>query len=189
MKEQLHHFIIELIKGDNSLVDQYRNNENDFSYDQIEKEADIRKLEEKYIVFCDLLKNFHENYRQLFKIAINEETEYHDVREAKKYLEIGGLFINSIQNIYLNPINYKLNQLNTKVNISKARRSIHYGVASVILAIIAIILSCIFQLCTKENSEDSNVQHLEKIDILSPKIDTIMLRHNSQNAVHFRTKP
>jgi len=101
----------ELINEDNSLVVQYN---------KIQEKTKCKILKE-------LLDNFRKNYRELFKIYKNGK----GIIEAKDYLEIGRLYIDTI--------NFELNQLNVQRSIMYAWISIGVGFVSVILAILTLI--------------------------------------------------
>jgi len=151
----------ELIDGDDSLVDKYK------------KLKELRKLKCK--IWDDLLNNFQDNYKRLFKIYKSGK----GIKESGEYLTIG--------NFYINNINTELNRLNTKENIRLARVSIGFGLLSVILAIVTIVDPDAFKdfftskTPTKiESQMDSIHLSIEEIDnkiiSLMEKSDTISIK-------------
>lgn len=167
--ELVKELIKELIRGDESLIDRYTQYESNSHYN---KKDNVKQLEEEYDKFRNLLEEFQENYRQFFKIEIDKDIPRVDKKNVSKYLNIGKLYIDIIQNTYLNPINYRINQLNAEKNNNKARTSIHLGIASVILAVVGIVISFVLQDCANRSGKQTNKQLLDKADSVSVNIDT-----------------
>lgn len=165
MKEDipLQNLVAELIQGDDSLVNQYNDENDKFPCSAIDT-ANQEKLDKEYLLIQELLLRFQENYRQLFKIAIKESTSHNDKITARTYLEISELYINIIQNIYLNPINYRLNKLNNEKSIKKANWSIYIGIASIFIGFILTICGSFFAQDSISNSVSEKTQIMNTND-------------------------
>jgi len=161
MKEKsLKDLVKELIKNKNSLVDQYNDKQNEFTNGEIYT-ANQTILDGQYTSISELLTRFQKNHRLLFKIFINTSTSDTDKEEAKTYLKVNEFYLNSIYNVYLNPINYRLNKLNAEESIAKANESILLGRKSIICAMIIAIFSTlltfsitIWQNCTSRKQNE-----------------------------------
>lgn len=151
----LQSLIAELIQDDNSLANQYKSYQESFPDSEIDA-ASYEKLDAEYSTIKELLLKFQENYRQLFKIAIKESTPEEDKTTARVYLEISSFYLNIIQNIYLNPISYRLNKLNNEQSIKKANLSIYIGIASIIIGVIISLWSSFKQPSCSCNSNTKN---------------------------------
>jgi hypothetical protein len=141
----LEKLIYELIDEKNScsLVEQYNDNEKSFSFEIIYNLNDDNLLNEKYTDFKTLLGKFQQNCKKLFAISVNEAECSNDRTKAKTYSEISSLYVNIIQNLYLNPISYRINELKTKESLRKADESIRIGKKSICWAIVSLIVAII----------------------------------------------
>jgi hypothetical protein len=139
----MEHLIYELIseENDSSLVKQYNDNEKKFSFEIICNSNDDNLLNKKYTDFKTLLDKFQQNYKKLFAISVNETENSNNKTRAKTYSEISSLYVNAIQNLYLNPISYRINELKTKESLRKADESISIGKKSIYLAIVSLIVT------------------------------------------------
>jgi hypothetical protein len=165
-KVSLLSLVKELITDDNSLVNQYNTKQQEFHCSTIDT-SNQEKLDKEYLIIKELLLKFQENYRQLFKIAIKESTLHDDKITARAYIEINQLYLNIIQNLYLNPINYRLNKINTEKRIKKANCSIYIGIASILIGVIISIWSSFGEFTFDSNSENDindKMQIIEKSD-------------------------
>ena len=154
--KELQGLINALIKGDDSFADQYKNKKKIFSYKEINI-ANQKKLDDEYYNINELLENFQESYRQLFAIMINENTSEEDRYIANNYLKLCEYYINSIQNLYLNPINYRLNKMNAEKNMNKANKSIILGFVAIVFAIVSTLVT----LCITKN-QNYNMKEIEE---------------------------
>jgi hypothetical protein len=141
----------ELINTENSFVDKYNNAKNKkmggYSYEDIKKETDICILEKQMQIFSSLFEGFQKNYIEIFsitkeKLKIQSSTQ----QEKDKYLKVGELYLNVIQNLYLNPINYRINKLKSDESLSKANESICWAKISIWIAIVSFIISIILSI-------------------------------------------
>jgi len=200
-EKNLQILIKELIGGDFSYADEYKAKQKDFPYSNINR-VDQAILNFEYQDITNLLLKFQENNRGLFKIAINKDTLDDVKKESEIYIEICSFYINSIQNIYLNPISYRLNQLNSEKSLKKAEQSIALGIKSIgwakisiWIAIITGILSLLLSIasikltyhygnnptpcscCFSEKTETNYKQnHVEKDHCFVNKLDTVMTK-------------
>jgi len=124
-----------LIDGNFSFVEQFQAKEADFPYKSIEKEKDAEKLRVKLGEFNDLLKDIQNTYYELSVYTITTKDD-----NAEKYIKVSDVYISLIQNLYLNPINYRLGQLNNEKSIKKAYCSIVVGVLAIAVAIALFIM-------------------------------------------------
>jgi hypothetical protein len=145
----MEHLIWELIDENNpcSLVKQYNNNEQDFPFEIIcNSNNDDDLLNKKYSVFKTLLEKFQRSYKELFAISVNETENSNNKTRAKTYSEISSLYVNAIQNLYLNPISYRINELKTKESLRKADESIKIGKRSICWARVSLIVTIVISI-------------------------------------------
>ena len=137
--------IYELIAktNNNSLIKQYNDKENLFNSESVKNTNDFSLLTEKYNEFSKLLNDFQRNYKKLYAIAVDLGQEGEDRAKAKIYMDIGVVYLNIIQNLYLNPINYQINKLKSEESLLKAEESIELGINSICWAKISILIAIV----------------------------------------------
>jgi cell division protein FtsB len=184
--ETLGELVNELIGDGSSLVDQYIRIQDDLSYTDIDVLSQ-KKLEGKHQSITNLMLRFQENYRGLFRLSIDGTINEAERKKAKTYLKINNLHINTIQNIYLNPINYRLNQLNNKKSL---RLAWIVATVSLILSLISIGLTCYYGeksiLSTYSSEEKAAIQNSEK-KLQSTYIDSLDLKHKNDSIKNLET--
>lgn len=166
----------ELITDNNSLVNQYNTKQQEFHCSTIDA-SNQERLDKEYSAIKELLLKFQENYRQLFKIAIKESTSHDDKITARAYLEVNQLYLNIIQNLYLNPINYRLNKLNNEKSIKKANWSIYIGIASILIGVIISLWSSIGEFTIDRNTET----HINDTTQIEEKADSYKTENSSDS--------
>ena len=161
--------LIKELIGENvsSLVKQYNQKEDSFSFKSIDNSNDDNLLAERYNEFKKLLDDFQQNYKKLFAIAVNKGESPENREKAKTYSEIGILYINSIQNLYLNPINYQINELKTKESLKKADKSIYIGKLSIAIALLIAIITFGLERCdSKKQTDNQTITLQQQVDLL-----------------------
>lgn len=162
-KKTFDELICELTEG---LAVRYNANRADYPYENIKSEQSIEELEKQGNVFSNLLEAFQKNYIEIFNTTNKEQEEQNFTEQDKeKYLKIGELCINIIQNLYLNPINYRLNQLN---NRNSLRFAWIVAIASVVLATASILLTWHYGKnptpCSCHSTQKSQTENVEIIE-------------------------
>lgn len=179
MKEVTLEQLVNLLIGENSYIVQFNSIKNRFPYASINKSKENR-LNKEYQSFTDLLVNIQSIYQELFKITVNKNTPINDLRKAENYLKLCSQYLNIIQNIYLNPINYRLNQLNNKKSL---RFAWIVAIVSLVLSSVSIVLTCYYGEKSIPNtcplSKKSSITNIEKICIEQTN-DSILSTSNSR---------
>ena len=123
----------------------------------IRDNKDVSELENTYNAFKDLSDRIIVLSKEYFKKVLDNDTEH----DNKRYYNLSGIYITEIQNLYLNPINYRLNQLNSEKSIKKANWSIAIGTASIVIAIIISLWSSIKPILCSSSPEKVNTETAE----------------------------
>ena len=179
--------IYELIgeNNDSSLVKQYNQKEEKFSFEFIYNSNDDKLLTEKYRESKKLLDDFQQNYKKLFAIAVNIDKSLENREKAKTYSEIGILYVNAIQNLYLNPINYRINELKTKESLKKADKSICIGKLSIAIALLIAIITFGLELCDSKKRTDNQTiilqQQVDSLKVVNVENDKQILELKIEN--------
>jgi hypothetical protein len=143
--------LIEELQGSDGVIDSLK--------------AVIDKFEKRNI--SDYNNNELDNYIKLFQDKSNEISFYYESfiaafieannederKTIELYIDYCLVFINKIQNKYINTVSHRINNINNQKSLKKANTSIIWGIISVAIGVIATVISLYFSVKPDENAK------------------------------------
>jgi hypothetical protein len=100
-------------------------------------------LEKEYTDFQNLSDRIIVLSKDYFKKVMDND----DICNNKMRYDLSCVYIAEIQNLYLNPINYRLNKLNSDKSLKKANHSINLGKWSIGIGLVMGIGGFVWNYC------------------------------------------
>ena len=145
---------------ENSFAYDYKEQKALFDWKTIRAEENVSELEITYFLFQELSDRIIVLSKEYFKKVLDNDTE-----QDLQHYNLSNVYIAEIQNLYLNPINYRLNQLKNRKSL---RVAWIIAIVSAVLATFSIFLTWHYgknptpcSCCSVEKVQTENIKSIE----------------------------